>query len=430
MHSIVKFEIPRGMRDIDYEEAARINEMRDAFLDASKAFNFRLIVPSTLELLSTLEVKAGPSISNEIYTFKDKGNRDVALRFDLTVGLTRFATSRRDLKMPIKVAAFDGVWRYDEPQAGRYRYFHQWDVEIYDSFNIESDAEIIQFVSVFLKKLGLKNVVIELNDRRLLEEYIKDYLQVSDEPVISDIFRAMDKVPKKGNEAVYNEFKGKLSLPVLDKLISLSSVRGNVDTAYSHVGAGRLKSWNNLFQLNDSLRSRKVRNVVVNLGIVRGLDYYSGIVFEATDPSLKIGALVGGGRYDTLTEAFGRKDMGASGAAGGVERILVALRKDRDSVQPRMIYVAFTSNDTRAQAMDIVSDLREKGYITDYDFYGRPLRRQIEDAAARGAVLTVIVGERDSKNGRVTIRSMDDGLEFTQEIVELPRALEEKLTHH
>jgi histidyl-tRNA synthetase len=426
----VKFEIPRGMRDIDYEEAARINEMRDAFLDASKAFNFRSIVPSSLELLSTLEVKAGPSISNEIYTFKDKGNRDVALRFDLTVGLTRFATSRRDLKMPIKVAAFDGVWRYDEPQAGRYRYFHQWDVEIYDSFNIESDAEIIQFVSVFLKKLGLKNVVIELNDRRLLEEYIKDYLQVSDEPVISEIFRAMDKVPKKGNEAVYNEFKGKLSLPVLDKLISLSSVRGNVDTAYSNVDAGRLKSWNNLFQLNDSLRSRKVRNLSVNLGIVRGLDYYSGIVFEATDPSLKIGALVGGGRYDTLTEAFGRKDMGAFGAAGGVERILVALRKDRDIVQPRMIYVAFTSNDTRAQAMDIVSDLREKGYITDYDFYGRPLRRQIEDAAARGAVLTVIVGERDSKNGRVTIRSMDDGLEFTQEIGELPRALEEKLTHH
>jgi histidyl-tRNA synthetase len=426
----VKFEIPRGMRDIDYEEAARINEMRDAFLDASKAFNFRLIVPSTLELLSTLEVKAGPSISNEIYTFKDKGNRDVALRFDLTVGLTRFATSRRDLKMPIKVAAFDGVWRYDEPQAGRYRYFHQWDVEIYDSFNIESDAEIIQFVSVFLKKLGLKNVVIELNDRRLLEEYIKDYLQVSDEPVISEIFRAMDKVPKKGNESVYNEFKGKLSLPVLDKLISLSSVRGDVDTAYSNVEAGRLKSWNNLFQLNDSLRSRKVRNVSVNLGIVRGLDYYSGIVFEATDPSLKIGALVGGGRYDTLTEAFYRKDMGASGAAGGVERILVALRKDRDVVQPRMIYVAFTSNDTRAQALDIVSDLRERGYITDYDFYGRPLRRQIEDAAARGAVLTVIVGERDSKNGRVTIRSMDDGLEFTQEIGELPRALEEKLTQH
>jgi histidyl-tRNA synthetase len=429
LQSIVKFEIPRGMRDIDYEEAARINEMRDAFLDTSKAFNFRLIVPSTLELLSTLEVKAGPSISNEIYTFKDKGSRDVALRFDLTMGLTRFATSRRDFKMPIKVAAFDGVWRYDEPQAGRYRYFHQWDVEIYDSFNLESDAETIQFVSVFLKQLGLKNVVIELNDRKLLEEYIKDYLQVSDERIIGEIFRAMDKVPKKGNEAVYNEFKGKLSIPVLDKLIGLSSVRGNVDSAYSSVDASHLKSWNNLFQLSDSLRSRKVRNVSVNLGIVRGLDYYSGIVFEATDPSLKIGALVGGGRYDTLTKAFGRKDMGASGAAGGVERILVALGKNQNIMQPRMIYVAFTSNDTRVQAMDIVSDLREKGYITDYDPSGRPLRRQIEDAATRGAIVTVIVGDREYKNGRVTIRSMDDGLEFTREIGELPKTLEEKLTH-
>ena len=217
---------PERNRDIDYEEAFRINEMRDAFLDTSKAFNFRLIVPSTLELLSTLEVKAGPSISNEIYTFKDKGSRDVALRFDLTMGLTRFATSRRDFKMPIKVRHLTAFGGTDEPQAGPYRYINEWDVEIYDSFNIESDAETIQFVSVFLrKKLGLKNVVIELNDRKLLEEYIKDYLQVSDERIIGEIFRAMDKVPKKGNEAVYNEFKGKLSIPVLDKLIGLSSVK-------------------------------------------------------------------------------------------------------------------------------------------------------------------------------------------------------------
>jgi len=121
--------------------------------------------------------------------------------------------------------------------------------------------------------------------------------------------------------------------------------------------------------------------------------------------------------------------MGASGAAGGVERILVALGKNQNIMQPRMIYVAFTSNDTRVQAMDIVSDLREKGYITDYDPSGRPLRRQIEDAATRGAIVTVIVGDREYKNGRVTIRSMDDGLEFTREIGELPKTLEEKLTH-
>jgi histidyl-tRNA synthetase len=415
------------MRDIDYEEAINIQEMKDAFLDTSRAFNFKLIAPSTLELLSTLEVKAGPSISNEIYTFKDKGNRDVALRFDLTVGLTRYATSRRDLKMPVKVSAFDGVWRYDEPQAGRYRYFHQWDVEIYDTFNTESDAEIIQFVSVLLKKLGLTKVIIELNDRRLLEEYIKDYLRVSDEQIISEIFRAMDKVPKKGSEAVYNEFKGKLNPSVLNKLISLSSIHGNVDSVYSKADAGRLKNWNRLFELNDSLKSRNVRNVEINLGIVRGLDYYSGFVFEASDPSVKIGALVGGGRYDTLTEAFGRKEIGASGAAGGVERILMALKKSRNIEQYKMIYVAFTSNDTKARALDIVSDLRERGYVTDYDFSGRPLRKQIEDAAARGATITVIVGERESRDGRVTIKSMHDGLESTQEIDKLPEVLQDKL---
>lgn len=426
----MKIEIPRGMRDIDYDEAAKINKMRNIFLDTSEAFNFRIIAPSTLELLSTLEVKAGPSISNEIYSFKDKGNRDVALRFDLTMGLTRFATSRRDLRKPIKVAAFDGVWRYDEPQAGRYRYFHQWDIEIYDSFNIESDAEIIQFVSVFLKKLGLKDVIIELNDRRLLEEYIKEYLQISDEPIINDIFRAIDKVPKKGDKAVYEEFKGKFSLSVLDRLISLSSMHGDIDMVYSNSETRQLKGWNNLFQLNDSLKSRKVNNVSVNLGIVRGLDYYSGIVFEATDPSLNIGALVGGGRYDTLTEAFGRKDMGASGAAGGVERIIASLNKGGNRIKPRVVYVAFTSKDTRVQAMDIVSDLRDKGYITDYDFSGRPLRRQIEDAAAKGALLTIIVGEKDSKDGRVTIRSMSDGFESKQDIGSLPRALEEILAHY
>ena len=112
-----------------------------------------------------LDRKAAP-ISNEIYAFKDKGGRDVALRFDLTIGLTRYVASRRDLRMPTKLATFAGVWRYDEPQAGRYRYFHQWDVEVYGPFTQESDAEVIAFVSMFFKKLGLK-VAIEVNDRQL-----------------------------------------------------------------------------------------------------------------------------------------------------------------------------------------------------------------------------------------------------------------------
>ena len=137
---MVKLELPRGMRDLEADEFASISYVRDRFLETARLFNFQLIEPSPLESLSTLEAKGGVAISNEIYAFKDKGGRDVGLRFDLTIGLTRYVASRRDLKMPTKLATFAGVWRYDEPQAGRYRYFHQWDVEVYGPFSQESDA--------------------------------------------------------------------------------------------------------------------------------------------------------------------------------------------------------------------------------------------------------------------------------------------------
>ena len=134
----MKFDLPRGMRDIETDEYENINLIKNAFYESAKVFNFNIMEPSPLELLSTLESKSGPGIINEIYNFIDKGNRKVALRFDLTIGLTRFFVSRRDLKIPTKIASFGGVWRYDEPQSGRYRFFHQWDIEIYgpDSFGI------------------------------------------------------------------------------------------------------------------------------------------------------------------------------------------------------------------------------------------------------------------------------------------------------
>ncbi|MGA9744133.1 MAG: ATP phosphoribosyltransferase regulatory subunit, partial [Nitrososphaeraceae archaeon] len=142
----MKIELPRGMRDIEFEESKYIELMRQKFVDSAQRFNFTFMEPSPLELLSTLEAKSGPSISNETYSFTDKGGRMIGLRFDLTVGLSRFVSQRRELKMPTKLASFGGVWRYDEPQFGRYRYFHQWDVEIFGSFSNEADSEIIEFV--------------------------------------------------------------------------------------------------------------------------------------------------------------------------------------------------------------------------------------------------------------------------------------------
>lgn len=193
----MKFDLPRGMRDIETEEYENINLIKNAFFESAKIFNFKIMEPSPLELLSTLESKSGSGIINEIYSFIDKGNRKVALRFDLTIGLTRFFVSRRDLKIPAKIASFGGVWRYDEPQSGRYRFFHQWDIEIYGPNSLESDTEIIEFTSVFLNKLGLKNIIIDINSRELLEEYIKNNLNIAGEETLFEIFRAIDKVPKR-----------------------------------------------------------------------------------------------------------------------------------------------------------------------------------------------------------------------------------------
>jgi histidyl-tRNA synthetase len=425
---VVKLELPRGMRDIEVDEFANISYVRDKFLETARLFNFQLTEPSPLEMLSTLEVKGGATISNEIYAFRDKGNRDVALRFDLTIGLTRYVASRRDLKMPAKLAAFAGVWRYDEPQAGRYRYFHQWDVEVYGPFSQESDAEVIAFVSTYFKRLGLK-VAIEVNDRRLIEQYIKTRLDISSQERMLEMFRAVDKVPKKGAQAVLAEYKDKIEPTKLQALIELSNVKGSVDEVANKADLKGLESWEEFAGLMDSLRSRAVGEARVNLGIVRGLDYYSGVVFEAFEPSSESGALVGGGRYDRLTEAFGRKDIGATGVAGGVERIVMALERKGILKQSAkvLVYVAYVSDDARGRAVEVVSTLRAGGVTADYDILGRGLRKQLDDASMKNASLVVIIAPNEIAAGQVIVRSMKDGTENKLSMNNLAEALSKML---
>ncbi len=411
----MKIELPRGMRDVEPEDLDGINYVRDRFIETARLFNFKMMEPSPIELLSTLEAKSGASISNEIYAFKDKGERDVALRFDLTIGLTRYVALRRDLKMPAKLASFAGVWRYDEPQAGRYRYFHQWDIEVYGPKSQESDAEVIEFVASFFKRLGLE-VSIQVNDRQVIEQFIRTKLDVTEEEKVLEMFRAVDKVSKKGAPAVLEEYKDAVDPVKLQALLDLSQIKGSVDYAAISADIQNLDGWDRLTSLMDSLKSRRVDNASLNLGIVRGLDYYSGTVFEVFDSNSDGGALVGGGRYDRLTDAFGRKDIGATGAAGGIERILMALQK-RDKIQqsPRpLVYVAYASDEIKGRALEMASLLRNSGIPADYDILGRALRKQLDDAASRGATIVVIVAAGDMAEGKVKVRSMKDGTESKQ----------------
>ena len=171
-------DLPRGMKDFENSEFSKIEFVREKFLETSEIFGFKLMEPSTIESVSTLEAKSGESIKDDIYFFKDKGEREIALRFDFTVGLARFAVSQKSMKLPSKISAFGGVWRYDEPQKGRYRFFHQWDIEIFGKENLEYDAEIIEFTSQFFSKLDLQNIVIDISHRKLVQSYINKILNL------------------------------------------------------------------------------------------------------------------------------------------------------------------------------------------------------------------------------------------------------------
>ena len=420
---IVKLDLPRGMRDVQYEELRNISFIRDKFVETAEIFDFNQIEPSTLELLSTLEAKSGPSIIQETYSFTDKGGRDIALRFDLTIGLSRFVSMRRDLKLPAKLSSFGGVWRYDEPQHGRYRYFHQWDIEIFGSPDVDADAEVIDFVSSFLSKLNIDFVIL-INHRSILEEYLSKYLGITDNSVISEMMRAIDKLSKKSSEQIINEYAGKLDSIKLQEFIKFVSVTDRPDKILDNDKLMEFKSSGNLRELIDSLKSRRVKNMMVDFRIVRGLDYYSGLVFEAKELSSQVGSLVGGGRYDKLTEAFGRKDLFATGAAGGVERILSAIKdKSTKILKKPLIYVAYDSKKEKKHALEVVSILRDLGYSTDYDINGRTISKQFHEASLKNALAIIIVSLDEFKKGIVTIKT---GLkEQKQSITEIAKYLDQ-----
>lgn len=420
----MKLDLPRGMRDISQEDVFYINYIKEKFYETIASYNFQVIEPSPIELLSTLEAKSGESIINEVYSFKDKGGRNIALRYDLTIGITRFAISKRDIRMPIKLANFGGVFRYDEPQAGRYRYFHQWDIEIYDNFKTDAEAEIIEFVSNFFAKLNLETI-IEISDRRILEEYLKIRYGLDDENSIGNLFRAVDKVPKKGVRQVCTEYKDIVDEQILQDLLEISSFKGGILDLTSHEKLKNLKSISYLQELFLSLELRGIQNIRVNLGIVRGLDYYSGIVFEIFDKVSNVGSLVGGGRYDKLTRVFGRPDIGAVGAAGGVERIILALQYHKKLPKniKKILYIANSNESVRNSALSILNRLRKKGFTVEYDLSNRSLRKQLYDASSKGVSLTIIVAPEEISKNNVIIRNMKDGKEIVENIEYLDKKI-------
>ena len=403
------------MKDFEGVENANIENVRSNFKKLSDLYGFSFMDPSPIELLSTLETKSGPAIRDEIYYFKDKGDREVALRFDFTMGLTRYAASQKSMKLPAKISAFGGVFRYDEPQKGRYRYFHQWDIEVYGKANLESESEIIEITSRLFDSLLLKNITIDVNHRNLVESYINKVFDSKEPQLVADILRAVDKIAKKSKDQILKEFQEKgYDTEKMEKILEFSQIKGTVSEVEDAFDTSLLESWDDLKALIDSLENRGVSNVRINFGIVRGLDYYSGVVFEVFDKNSTLGALAGGGRYDTLTKAFHREDIGATGVAGGVERIILTMQEQKiisDNTSHDRIAVLYINEEMQKVALSIASLLRLNNIPTDIDLAGRNMKKQMD--IATNAKLAIIVGPQELENGNVILKDMISGTEGT-----------------
>ena len=402
-------DLPRGMKDFENSEIQKIEYIREKFLSTSEIFGFELMEPSSIELMSVIEAKSGSAIRDDVYFFNDKGDREVSLRFDFTVGLTRYVTGQKSMKLPAKISAFGGVWRYDEPQKGRYRFFHQWDIEIFGKQNTETDAEIIEFTSKFFSNLGLENTILSISNRKIVQSYISSVFESDKPELISDILRAIDKIQKKSKQEIFSEYEKKgYAKEKLEKIIEFSKLKGSPEEISKILDVTQFENWSELIILFESLKNRNVNNIQIDFGIVRGLDYYSGVVFEAFDKTFDIGALVGGGRYDNLPSVFGRDDLGATGVAGGVERIMLALENQKSSFteQKNRVSILYVNEEMKSIAIKITSLLRENSIPTDIDLSGRALKKQMEHST--NSKFVIIVGPDEYSKNMVVVRNMSD----------------------
>ena len=405
-------ELPRGMKDFENEEFSKVQFIKENFLEVSEIFGFKLMEPSAIEFLKTLGIKSGEQAKDHVFWWENKDRKlgDIGLRFDFTIGISRYVAGQRSIKLPAKISSVGGVWRYDEPQKARFRYFNQWDIEIFGKLNLEHDAEVIEFTSKFFKKINLKNVEIDISHRKLAESYIHKIFETEDAKTTADILRAVDKIVKKSKQEILSEYKEKgYSSEKLEKIIQFSETIGTPESIEAEWDTNTLDGWNEIKVVFESLRYRNVKNIRINFGIVRGLDYYSGIVFEVFDTTYReIGALAGGGRYDTLPALFGRDDLGATGVAGGIDRIRLALenQKSEFGTSRQRISVLYVNGEMRNTAITLASELRDEGYCIDIDLNDKPLKKQMEQSI--DSKFTIIVAPREIDSGMYILRNMTE----------------------
>ena len=421
------YEGIKGFRDVYPGEMAAHRAVIDTVESVVSRYGFREIATPALEPTELYVDKSGEEIVEELYSFTDKGGREVALTPELTPTVARMVVAKQQaLSKPIKWYSTRPFWRYEQVQQGRFREFYQTNVDIFGSEEPEADAEMLAVAVDLLTDLGLtgEDFDLRVSHRDILGGMLESFdADVNTRKAI----RAVDK-SEKLEEAEYHDllveaglgrdqarqFDDLLNTDDLDALAEFAGT-DRVDDAVANLEA--------VLDAADDFGAREY--CTVSLETARGLDYYTGVVFECFDSTGEVSrAVFGGGRYDDLIEGFGGQHTPAVGFAPGVMNSTLPLLLQRAGVWPEETvstdYYVLTVGDTRSTAAEVIRELRSRGHVVETDVSGRSFGAQMNYADSINAETVVIVGERDLANGEVTVKDMASGDQTTVSVEKFP----------
>ncbi len=396
------------MRDLLHEEAEMLNYIICKARETAQRYDYKEVITPVVEPYELLSAKSGEEIRARMFTFKDLGNRTVALRPEFTASIARLATTAlKNEPKPLRLFSVGSVYRYDEPQHGRYREFWQSNFELIGSNMPEADAETILLTNSLMKAVGLRNYsfimshigVVRgiLGQENVYEKAQNAILQLMDKKDYDKAFRLIKR------EKCRKTLQGLLELNGNTPFDTVEKMKEHVADYEEAVAAAE-----NLLDVLKLATESGCLIETVEPAFARGLEYYTGMVFEVYVPELNT-ALGGGGRYDRLTEVFGGEPTPAVGVAHGLDRIALAMQTQKTALstqREKRAVVIPVKQELKAEALKISQMLREAGISVEFEVMGRKMARALEDADRRKVDYAVIVGEKELKEGAVVIRNM------------------------
>ncbi len=411
---------PRGTRDFFGQELAFRRWIKETIREQYRRYGFQELDTPVFENYEIFTVKggAGEEIQDEIYYFRDKSDRQLGLRFDLTVPLARFMATRKDLPLPVRRFHIGKVWRYDRPAKGRYREFEQADADIVGVSSLHADAECVVLTDACLQALGITDASIRLNSRKIAEGIVREAGVAAEQ--VMDVFRSMDKLDKIGRDEVKRELieERELSESEVDTILTFLDLSGSnaeilsklAQSLHSKRGQEGIADMRHVLSLLDVYGIETP--VVLDLSFVRGLEYYTGTILELQPPQGKeIGSFGGGGRYDTLIGLYTGKDVSGIGISFGIDRVADILREDY-TAERSGVFVA-TVDTVQEYAIAVVQRLREYAISAELNHLERNVGNQFKYADSKQYKYVCIIGEQEQSEGNVTVKDLVSGSEWT-----------------